>query len=346
MKKILFIVVEKHMMNNYTKLNSILSTYDIPYEIVYLPQYNTTRVINRIVNGHKIFKNIKEMLLVKFPKGISDALVIYSNAEGFILSNKDSWIPNMFSCKEVVLQHGLMPTKISHKKLRFMLNALSKALLGFYVLGKGFGGIKVDKAIVMGYAYVEMLVRSNGWNESDIFVSGSTLKPLLTEMPKADNDICLFLLQDLSPYYKKNVIQTYSIFSEIARILAQHYKKVIVRKHPKMQDSVYGLFNLFPNVVKSKGSLYEDFSACSRVYSFFSSALLDAYMYKKEVVAIKTKKIGDNAYLPFNRVVKYEELDGYLSKFSCVDDKAVINSSYFDTTDNTREIIAKLIQAS
>jgi hypothetical protein len=252
----------------------------------------------------------------------------------------------MCSCKEVVLQHGLMPTKISHKKMRFMINALSKALLGFYVLGKGFGGIKVDKAIVMGHAFVEMLVRRNGWKASDIFVSGSTLKPLLTVMPKTDNDICLFLLQDLSPYYKNNVIQIYSIFSEIVRILSQHYKTVIVRKHPKMQESVYDLFDSFPNVIKTKGSLYEDFSACSRVYSFFSSALLDAYMYKKDVVAIKTKEIGDNAYLPFTRVVKYEELDGYLSKFSYVDDKAVVNSSYFDMTDNTREIIAKLIQTS
>ena len=342
--KVIFIVVERHMMANYTYLDSILKELVTNYQVVFLPEIPSLTIKNRIKNGRKVLAKLKDYCMNLFPNGIEDSLILYSNGEGFLLSNKTIWMPQLSGCREVALQHGLMPLDYKRDWVRNLVNAISSCFLGFNLLGDGFGGVHTDKFIVWGKAYADLMTNRKGWNHDDIIISGASLKPLFKKMPHTKNNSCLFLLQDVSTTYIKNFDEMLRTYEIILKNLCSYYDSVIVRKHPKMDSSIYNRLCTTEQVKKSVGSLYEDVISVNKVYSFFSSALIDAYLMGREIVAIHLKGISSNLYYPFSRVVEVEDLKDYLTKHAYKDDEAVVNQYYYDSTNNTRGVIEQIIK--
>lgn len=343
-KKILFVVVEKHQMSNYTFFENKLLSTGIPFKKVYLPDVKVSSIKNRFKDGLFIFKNLRGYCKQQIGEYINDTLVIYSCAEGFILSNKHIWMPQINNSCELLMQHGIMPKNIGNLYLRKIVNNLLNCFLGFYPYGKGFGGVEADKIIVFGKTYQDFLIKKQRWEKEDIIISGRSLKPDYVTYPVSNRDACLLLLQDISlnrPHLYEKMMSDYKT---IVRALCDYYGKVIVRKHPKMPESVYNEIGaISPVVICSKDSLSEDIRSVGKVYSLYSSALIDACLMGREIVAIKLDGLSNDLYEAFNRTICISELKDYLGLYSKKDSLAKLNGEIFYDVDNTDIIIRTLI---
>lgn len=343
-KQILFVVIEKHQISNYTYFESKLQSTGIPYKKVYLPDIKVSSIKYRLKNGLFIFKSLRDYCKKQIGEDINDTLVIYSCAEGFILSNKHIWMPQINNSCEVLMQHGIMPKKIGNLYLRKIINKLLNNVFGFYPYGMGFGGMVADKIIVLGKIYQDLLIRKQRWEKDDIFISGRSLKPNYVISPVSNKDVCLLLLQDISfnrPHLYEKMMSDYKT---IVRLLCDYYGKVIVRKHPKMSVSVYNEISaISPFVICSDNSLSEDIKSSGRVYSLYSSALIDACLMGREIVAIKLDGLSNDLYEAFNRTICINQLKEYLSLYSKEDSLAKLNEDLFYDVDNTDTIIRTLI---
>lgn len=343
--EVIVIAVEKHMLANYECLLCELEKKS-KVRIVILPQIvGNQSIFDRLKGGKRQFKylrqSVKEQLGVE---QIANSLVIYTNSEGFVLSNKDSWMLQLINCKEVMLQHGLMPTKVPHMFARNLVNFVFKKLRGYYLFGNGFGGVKANYIIVWGKYYYNYLVNNRGWESDKVLVSGRLLK-LMPTVRLIGNDThsrkCLLLLQDLQQCYDVTLQKQNEYFLKITNVLSEHYDEVVVRKHPKMNTSVYDLFRKNDMVTISSATLEEEIIDCSRVYSFFSSALLDAYLMHKEIVAIYLQELPIDLYRMFKRVVWINDLEDY-EKEKLDDECASIDNDFFYIENNCDTIINKL----
>lgn len=343
--RVIVVAVENHMLANYECLLDGLKQ-KTKVQIVILPQFVSNRSIFYRLKGRKRqFKYLKQSIKEQLGmEQIVNSLVIYTNSEGFVLTNKDSWMPQLINCKEVMLQHGLMPTKVPHMFARNLVNFVFKKFRGYYLFGNGFGGVKANYIIVWGTYYYNYLVNNRGWESDKVLVSGRLLK-LMPTAPQIGKDSqsrkCLFLLQDLQQYYDVTLQKQNEYFLEITNVLSEHYDEVIVRKHPKMNNSVYELFVTNEKVTISNTTLEEEIINCSRVYSFFSSALLDAYLMHKEIVAIYLLELPIDLYRMFKRVVWINELEEY-EKENLDDKYASIDNDFFSIENNCDTIINKL----
>lgn len=343
-KEVLVIAIERHMLANYSNLLDELKEHK-PVRVVVLPSIACMSLLNKIRDGNKMFYDIRKSLVKQIGSNyIKDTLIVYSNSEGFVLSNKDSWMPQLINCKEVMLQHGLMPTKVPHTFARNLVNFVFKKFRGYYLFGNGFGGVKANYIIVWGTYYYNYLVNNRGWESDKVLVSGRLLK-LMPTAPQIGKDTqsrkCLFLLQDLQQYYDITLQKQNEYFLEITNVLSGHYDEVIVRKHPKMNNSVYELFVKNEKVTISNTTLEEEIIDSSRVYSFFSSALLDAYLMHKEIVAIYLQELPIDLYRMFKRVVWINDLEEY-EKEKLDDECASIDNDFFSIENNCDTIINKL----
>lgn len=343
--EVIVVAVEKHMLANYECLLSELEKKS-KVRIVILPQIvGNQSIFDRLKGGKRQFKylrqSVKEQLGVE---QIANSLVIYTNSEGFVLSNKDSWMLQLINCKEVMLQHGLMPTKVPHMFVRNLVNFVFKKLRGYYLFGNGFGGVKANYIIVWGKYYYNYLVNNRGWESDKVLVSGRLLK-LMPTVRLIGNDThsrkCLLLLQDLQQCYDVTLQKQNEYFLKITNVLSEHYDEVVVRKHPKMNNSVYELFVTNEKVTISNTTLEEEIIDCCRVYSFFSSALLDAYLMHKEIVAIYLQELPIDLYRMFKRVVWINDLEEY-EKEKLDDECASIDNDFFSIENNCNTIINKL----
>lgn len=343
--EVIVIAVEKHMLANYECLLCELEKKS-KVRIVILPQIvGNQSIFDRLKGGKRQFKylrqSVKEQLGVE---QIANSLVIYTNSEGFVLSNKDSWMLQLINCKEVMLQHGLMPTKVPHMFARNLVNFVFKKLRGYYLFGNGFGGVKANYIIVWGKYYYNYLVNNRGWESDKVLVSGRLLK-LMPTVRLIGNDThsrkCLLLLQDLQQCYDVTLQKQNEYFLKITNVLSEHYDEVVVRKHPKMNTSVYDLFRKNDMVTISSATLEEEIIDCSRVYSFFSSALLDAYLMHKEIVAIYLQELPIDLYRMFKRVVWINDLEEY-EKEKLNDECAAIDNDFFSIENNCETIIEKI----
>ena len=260
--EVIVIAVEKHMLANYECLLCELEKKS-KVRIVILPQIvGNQSIFDRLKGGKRQFKylrqSVKEQLGVE---QIANSLVIYTNSEGFVLSNKDSWMLQLINCKEVMLQHGLMPTKVPHMFARNLVNFVFKKLRGYYLFGNGFGGVKANYIIVWGKYYYNYLVNNRGWESDKVLVSGRLLK-LMPTVRLIGNDThsrkCLLLLQDLQQCYDVTLQKQNEYFLKITNVLSEHYDEVVVRKHPKMNTSVYDLFRKNDMVTISSATLEEE----------------------------------------------------------------------------------------
>lgn len=337
-KKVLFIVTENHMFINYSLLDKLIKSRIYDYKVISLPQSDYNSFFTRILLGRNKFSKVKKYLLDNVPSTyFNDSLIIYSNAEGFLLSNRGKWMPKLNKCKEVLLQHGLMPMSNKLKCVRYILNVFSY-FWGYNIIGKGFGGVKADYIIVFGEKYANYLVKEKKWDIERIISSTKILKPDIGKIEKVkSSSTCLFLLQDLSKCYMSK-LQMLAYLKKIVIVLSKYYECVILRKHPKMTIDLSGLEKI-DNVYISKDDLSLDILSASRVYSFFSSALIDASLYGKEIVAIKLPELSKSLYDSFNRVINVDELESYLSSYALFDKTATVNNEYYDMINDPEHIV-------
>lgn len=334
-RKVVFIVTEPHMMSNYSFLKEMLEQRSDEVRVTYLSTLKQNR-INRLLYGKKILNQAKEIVYSQIGDELNDTLIIYSSGEGFLLYNREKWLPSRQNCEEVFLLHGVLAPKhnlfIMH--LKSLANIITRIAFGYGLWGPVFGSIKADKVIVLGEIYKKMLIKE-GWHEKQILVAGNLLKPKY-EPVNIVNDSCLFLLQGLTPKYMSES-EMLSFYFNIITILSKHYETVVIRKHPKMSESfVLKLKNQIVNnskVVFSNEGLSADILSVEKVFSCISAALIDAFVAGREVVAIKCDKIPSDAYNPFQRVVLLKDLDCYLEDNKIGDLMASISPDYFKSSD-------------
>lgn len=343
--KVLFVVTEKHMLTNMKPMLYEIQKYPAAIHL-YVSSFSLIPFINRLKEGKRYLRSLKKDFKEKVPSEFCvDTLIIYSNAEGFWISNKQYWIPLLTGCKEVFLQHGIMPMSVGYSCIRELTNFFSSLLVGYNLVGKGFGGINADYIIVYGNAYKKYLVNKKGWKDNQVLVSGYLFKscPESLSYDKAViPNSCLLLLQDLSVSYMSEQ-KFISYCHKIVKDLSLKYETIIVRKHPKMSVKFENIFSNIKNVCISHSSLETDILSVGHVYSFFSTALIDAYLFHRKVVAIKLPEISINVYVSFNRVVCICDLKKYLLTQIDTDEKASINSLYFDVTLSVNDILENLL---
>lgn len=343
--KVLFVVTEKHMLTNVKPMLHEIQKYPVTIRL-YVSSFSSISFIERLKEGKKYLRSLKKDFKEKVPSEFCvDTLIIYSNAEGFWISNKQYWIPLLTGCKEVFLQHGIMPMSTGYSCVRGLANFFSSLSVGYNLVGKGFGGVNADYIIVYGNAYKKYLVDKKGWKDNQVLVSGYLFKscPESSSYDKAViPNSCLLLLQDLSVSYMSEQ-KFISYCHKIVEDLSLKYETIIVRKHPKMPVKYEGIFSDIKNVCISHSSLETDILSVEHVYSFFSTALIDAYLFHRKIIAIKPPEIPINVYVSFNRIVCVYDLEKYLLTQIDTDKLACINRLYFDITSSVNDILENLL---
>lgn len=344
--KVLFIVTEKHMLTNMKHMLDEIQRYPVTTH-VYVSPFKSIPFVDRLKYGKKYLRLLKQDFREKVPSEyFINTLIIYSNAEGFWISNKDNWSSLFIHCTEVFLQHGIMPISIGYCHLRGLLNFCSSLLMGYNIIGKGFGGVKADYMVVYGSTYKNFLVDKKGWKDGQILVSGCVFKSSHIDSSfdckKPISKSCLLLLQNLSAFYISEQ-RFVSYCRKILEDLSFKYDKIIVRKHPKMSIEYDSIWKGLKNVCISQSSLRTDILSVEHVFSFFSTALIDAYLLNRKVIAIKLPEIPINVYTSFNRVIHVDDLKEYLLTQIDIDKMANINNLYFDTKTSTNDILKELL---
>ena len=346
--KALFVVTEKHMLSNYTHLIEELKKRGVDVQIYLLPYFNTLSLKNNILKSPSHICNLKNLLEKDFGNHIEGKLIIYSNAEGPIINNRALWMPKLIGCKEVLLQHGFMDTRMQSGKvlLRKMINYLLKLTLGYNVeaLGSKFGESKADLILVFGEKYKNYVVR-RGWAENQILVSGSLLKPKINGEVRKNKSTCLLFLQDLK-YYGFSYHKMICIYKSIIEELSSTYKNVIVRRHPKMAENIYSEFSSSTNNVSfSNSALKDDVLKCDKAFAIASTALVDAYLAGREIVAIRLPKMKDVTFETFNRVVNLSDFPSYLKKYKFADPCAKMKDDFFKVTEDVNVVMPIILES-
>ena len=173
--KVLLIVTEKHMYENMKIIQQHINALNLDTFCVFFPLISLSG-INRLVHGRSILKQIRIYVLATVPKRFwENTLIIYSNAEGFFLSNKDKWLPKIHNCKEIGIQHGFMPLS-NRQDFKRKVSLFLSHILNYNLVGAGFGGVKFDKIVVFGYIYKDFLVKFKEWEPKNVLIGSLLLK--------------------------------------------------------------------------------------------------------------------------------------------------------------------------
>ncbi len=346
--KILFIITEPHMVSSLEGMIKLCEKYSVDFYLFRLP-YKQLKKRERIAKGPNYLKTIKKET-GKIPvRYLNDSVIVYSCAEGFEFSNRNSWMPQLYNCRQVCIMHGftritLVPSKELFRKI---INFCSSKILGIKVFGAGFGANIVDYIIVYSSLNKKFLIDNFSWKPNNVIISGKLLKyPLLTSIPgrKDNTKKCIFLLQDL---VSADIISDHNSYQEILLQIiddiSPYFDEILIRKHPKMS---YEDLNLLINKEKisfSNNPKIEDDlnTGINLAISFFSTALIDASLYDIPVMAIKIEQIPEIEYIRFNKVIKLDEINTELAKGITSD--YIINPQYFDCSDNAEESFKKLL---
>lgn len=231
-----------------------------------------------------------------------------SNPEGFIAKNIIDYIKRDFPKLRIIsLQHGIfyLNKDSSFKtQLKTFLNVISKAFLGYKIVGEGFGPKSTDVYIVYNHLYKDYL-ESLGWKNSEVVVSSYLLKGEKNgiNFKKSGNGTAVFFLQCLSKLGILNHEDEMEFVMNIATKLSRKFKKVIIKQHPY---APIDLPKLPGNCVETIEKVEMD--DVDLVTSAFSTALLDYEKYDLDSVAIRYNKlnINFNIYDQFLNIHEFE----------------------------------------
>ncbi|MDT0554158.1 polysialyltransferase family glycosyltransferase [Urechidicola vernalis] len=266
------------------------------------------RYKNRIIIKNQTEEIIKYINENKFKK------VYLSNGEGYICMNIINELMKVFPEKEfIALQHGIfvLKNRLYIELARNFINRLSFLFSNFYIFGAGFGGINFDKYIVYSNLERNYLVEEKKWAKSDVVVDLNFLKKPLFEffdkqIINQKNKNAVFYLQNLSSSGLCSEQDEIYLISKSLQYLSKKYTKVFLKDHPSCKDRTKHLD--LPKNIKIIDSASDGFIHCKSAYSFFSTALIDAKVFKMKTYGIYSNRINVdiNIYNNFDQSLSFE----------------------------------------
>ena len=320
----------------------------IEYSLIVLPIHMMSNILYRIQKGLEHLNMIEEFINSKIPQKISpDSIFIFSCGEGFEISNIDIWFkPYIRKGKYIAIQHGMFGLQTINNKsyIKIIINKMSRFILNYSLVGKGFGGTFFDNYIVYSEKYENYLTSKKGWKKDNIIISGALLKggkKVSSGTKQITYSTCLLLLQDLviTNYVTKKYFMEY--FQVIVDQLCVTYNSVIIKYHPKMNPSDYRIKNN-DRIIYSKGNLMDDIQRSEVAFSFFSTAMIDANIADVPVIGIIIPGINIEKYNFLKKSINYDQLTKEIKRMPNYDD-CIISEDEIDLTDNIETSINKML---
>lgn len=296
-------------------------------------------VLWKIFNSKKYFIELKSKL--KDMKISDKTVFIFSTGEGFEIGNLEKWFPKAYqSNKKVSIQHGVFILDYDIKKelARNFINFFSNLFFNFNLLGKGFGGTKFDKYLVHGKRYEEYLIKQKKWLPQNIVVGGCLLRPISKEKFNS-GDCCVLLLQ---PLVEINIVSAEKFNYYIKKILKElknNYTKIVIRLHPKMNYKDYSFLLKEGVEISCSKNIEDDFKRAEIAVSFFSTALIDAYLKEIPVVGVSIPEINKKYFNFIEKVVAYDNININKNDYS----KYKIKTDEIDILTKKDEALLKLL---
>lgn len=218
--------------------------------------------------------------------------IFISNSEGFLAKNIIFYIKQDFPhLKIITLQHGVfeLPEPNGFQKLiKKTLNFISKNILGYYLLGDGFGEKSSDKYIVYNSIYKDYLIE-HGWNADDVTISSYLLrgeKPA-EKIENRQTKNAIFFLQCLNKNGMCSKETEIELTMDVLERLSKSYEKVFIKQHP------FGDVEL-PKLPKNAFivDVLPPLKDLSLAVSFFSTAILEYEKYGIKGLSLKSSRIS------------------------------------------------------
>ncbi len=262
------------------------------------------KLFKRVLTYLPIFKSLEEQIRFAVKKRPDNRVFLYLADEGvwaevLKLIQKKLNATHKNEIKIINIQHGFFTLeKIYFKKRRCFFNYLSCKIIGYPILGFGFGGSGLETYFVYGEG--EKTFIADVSPGSEVIVSPYICKhELITRVKKIglkkEAERTLLFAAQL------NEINPDILFSEeeitiklrpLFKILHEEGYHVNYRLHPAIRDTnkYLGLlkkYDLLDYVSISDSSLEEDLAGCCGVISLQSTTMYDGYVVGKTPIVIK-----------------------------------------------------------
>ncbi|WP_222942316.1 hypothetical protein [Arenibacter arenosicollis] len=287
----------------------------------YLVNLNNNLDANPLVNIFYRLRTKKELRikvqdLISYIESKNITNIYLSNAEGYVSNNIIFFLRKKFpSIKFIALQHGLFPLIHSRYKesLRKIINQFGYLISGIFVLGEGFGGIKLNKYYVYSDRERNFLIDKKGWDMENVevnirFIKAELYNRFLKNKNIQNEKTALFLLQGLSIVGLCSKQNELFLIESTIKYLSKTYKELLIKEHPSCEGRLETM-NL-PQNTKIVSSINEGFEKSKTAYSFFSSSLIDAKVYNIKTVGIYSERINvdEEIYENFDKKINFEDI--------------------------------------
>ena len=290
-KKQLFLIMEVDLVDRFSffQKTTNIKTHALDLKNS-LKQSKLSTVLSRLTYNKNLqteYEKLKEQLA-----GVSQLFI--SNPEGYIAKNIIYFLrrdyPNL---KIVSLQHGIFSlaeeSKIK-KSLKLLVNFCLKPILGYFVIGDGFGDITTDRYIVYNSLYKDFLIKK-GWDYEKVIISSFFLKGEVETkaLESKKGEKAVFFLQCLHKLGITDHDSEMKLIKSVTDKLSKTYSEVLIKQHPY---AAIKLPVLAENciVIKDLPELKE----IGIIVSAFSTALLEFEKYGIPCVAIKYSQLNVN----------------------------------------------------
>ena len=243
-------------------------------------------------------------------------VVYFSTSEGYVSHNIIYRLKNKVpNTTFIALQHGVFPLKYSRKKetIRKAFNKIGMGLFGIYPIGAGFGGIPLNGYIVYSEREKKFLMEYRNWKEFQVhpkldFIKADLLQQYKNSKIKQESNTAIFLMQCLHLAGLCSKEDENKYIATTIQYLSDKYEKVLLKPHPACTDQLDNL-KLSKNVVVVH-DMVEGFKKCKNAYSFFSTALIDAKIFKLKTtgIVIKNINVDKEIYNNFDLRLNFEDI--------------------------------------
>lgn len=306
MKKSLLLIMEEDLANRFSffEHETGISTHVLKLKTS-LKQSKISTVLSRLAYKKQLNAEYDRLK----PKLAGLDQIFISNPEGFIAKNIIAAIRKDFPDKLISLQHGiflLRKDSFLTKNLKRFTNFLSNILLGYYIVGDGFGDKSTDKYIVYNSLYKKFLLENN-WNDSDVIVSSYLLKgeKEVEKVYTGHKRNAVFFLQCLHKLGITDENTETEMISTVVRKLSVRFDNVLIKQHPY---AYVELPSLPSNAVVIE--TLPDFKEISFGVAAFSTALLELEKYGVPYTAIIScrLKVKKEIYKQFLNIHDFDKV--------------------------------------
>lgn len=261
-------------------------------------EYSKGRLLKRLIFYPRIFSFIENQIIMASVNWDSETIYIYSSEEGVwgvvINSIREKIKKKVYT---VNIQHGIFSLqKTKFIFLRKLFNSFSRLIIGFPVIGLGFGGSKFDEYYVFGEKekkHVLSTAKNALLKINPEICRFSVLKTYKRKIGyktgSADSSKnILFAMQPIITklfFYNEETI--YLKLEPLFRFFTENDYKIIFRLHPGTLNKIHTFqllkkSNLINYIeIDENDDISDSLILCDIVISFFSTVLFDAYLLGK-----------------------------------------------------------------